>query len=204
METPTTRSSCNFNLRLVMVKAIAIRWGLLGFLILGIAASAVARTVPDFVALAHIRQLTGALLVFQLECGRFPSQSEGLSALERRPPDIPESKWERYLDEVPTRDPWGHIYIYRFPGIHNRNSFDLYSLGEDGVSKSGGNDSDDINSWDESASMRHYSEGRARAARRDVFFSISPFVLVGVIFLLLWYARGVRTNRARLPTEMSS
>ncbi|MGE9296101.1 MAG: type II secretion system protein GspG [Puniceicoccales bacterium] len=30
-------------------------------------------------------------------------------------------------------DPWGHPYQYRCPGVHNPDSYDIWSLGEDGV-----------------------------------------------------------------------
>jgi hypothetical protein len=43
------------------------------------------------------------------------------------------------------------VYVYLCPGIHNTNGFDLYSCGFDGISKSGGNDLDDINNWDPSS-----------------------------------------------------
>ena len=37
----------------------------------------------------------------------------------------------------------GHEYVYRCPGIHDTNGYDLYSLGPDGVGKTG----DDIGNW---------------------------------------------------------
>lgn len=45
-------------------------------------------------------------------------------------------------------DPWDNPYVYHCPGIHNPDSFDLYCCGADGVSKSGGDDYDDVNNWD--------------------------------------------------------
>lgn len=40
-------------------------------------------------------------------------------------------------------DPWEHLYIYKYPGIHNPKSYDIYSLGPDGKD---GTD-DDIGNW---------------------------------------------------------
>ena len=87
-----------------------------------------------------------ALDAFRRDFGRYPTTAEGLAALTTRPASIPEGRWKgSYLGqlEVP-QDPWGHSYAYRCPGFHNTNRYDLYSLGPDGVSKSGGDDADDI------------------------------------------------------------
>jgi hypothetical protein len=54
------------------------------------------------------------------------------------------------VDTIPP-DPWEHPYVYRRPGIHGTNGFDLYSCGPDGISKTGGADRNDINSWDPSS-----------------------------------------------------
>jgi hypothetical protein len=50
------------------------------------------------------------------------------------------------VDKIP-EDVWGHEYVYHFPGKHHTNGYDIYSLGPDGVSKSGGEDPDDIANW---------------------------------------------------------
>ena len=42
------------------------------------------------------------------------------------------------------RDPWGNSYLYKFPGIHNTNGFDVYSLGPHGK---GGNEA--IGNWEQ-------------------------------------------------------
>ena len=96
---------------------------------------------------AAIGKLRPALGAFEVDCGRYPSTDESLSALVTRPTDIPESQWHGpYLASIP-RDQWGHDFVYRCPGIHNTNRYDLYSCGPDGVSKSGGDDPDDIHYW---------------------------------------------------------
>jgi len=99
-------------------------------------------------ATVHIAVFKTALDAFQKDCGRFPSSAEGLAALTTRPGDLTERQWHGpYLDAAIPKDPWGHDYVYRYPGIHNTNEFDIYSCGPDGVSKSGGNDADDIANW---------------------------------------------------------
>jgi general secretion pathway protein G len=40
-------------------------------------------------------------------------------------------------------DPWGHAYIYKYPGQKITNGYDLYSAGLNGVE----GDDDDIGNW---------------------------------------------------------
>ncbi len=89
--------------------------------------------------------------MFSNDCGRFPTTAEGLQALITCPTNISQKLWKGpYIDpqQIIPVDVWGHAYVYRYPGIRNTNSYDLYSVGPDGVSKSGGGDPDDINNWD--------------------------------------------------------
>jgi general secretion pathway protein G len=89
-----------------------------------------------------------ALVRFNIDCGRYPTTSEGFAALMNCPTNISRGRWRGpYLDQIPI-DPWGNVYVYCCPGIHNTNGFDLYSCGFDGISKSGGDDPDNINNWD--------------------------------------------------------
>ena len=97
---------------------------------------------------ADLAGMKTAFDLFAIDYGRYPTTSEGVAALLNCPTNIPTSKWRGpYLGRKPI-DSWGNAYVYRHPGIHNTNSFDLYSCGADGISKSGGNDLDDINNWD--------------------------------------------------------
>lgn len=87
---------------------------------------------------------------FKDDNGRYPTTAEGLKILIDQPKDGSLKYWRGpYFDspEVP-KDPWGHEYVYRFPGFHNPNGYDLYSLGPNGVSRTGGKDPDDISNWD--------------------------------------------------------
>lgn len=85
-------------------------------------------------AQAQIASLKSSLNSFEIDCGRFPTSSEGLEALIVRPASLGENvQWRAYLDEnkVPL-DPWGRAYIYQCPGAANTDGFDLYSVGPDG------------------------------------------------------------------------
>jgi general secretion pathway protein G len=94
--------------------------------------------------------------MYVLNLGHYPSAAEGLSALTNRPANMPTNKWAGPFIQETYQDTWGHDFIYVYPGIHNTNGFDLYSLGRDGISKSGGSDADDINNWDASKRWREY------------------------------------------------
>jgi type II secretion system protein G len=89
-------------------------------------------------AKVQIGLLKTPLAIYQLDLGDFPTTAQGLEALHRAPAGLPQpAKWSGpYLDAEVPLDPWGNPYQYRSPGIHNRESFDLWSLGPDGVSGS--------------------------------------------------------------------
>jgi general secretion pathway protein G len=93
-------------------------------------------------------RLKTTLEFFEIDCGRFPTTTEGLRLLVS--PSTNVQNWHGpYLDPpVVPEDPWGNEYVYRFPGVYSTNGFDVYSLGPDGVSKTGGNDPDDIGNWE--------------------------------------------------------
>ena len=79
----------------------------------------------------------------------------GVAALTSRPAGLTETQWHGpYLDAAIPKDPWGHDYVYACPGVHNTNGFDVYSLGPDGASKSGGEDYDNISNWPKRRTMR--------------------------------------------------
>jgi len=86
--------------------------------------------------------LSTALDVFELEMGRYPTTGEGLAALRTAPPGA--TRWKGpYLKRPVPLDPWGKPYAYRSPGQHNREDYDLFSYGPDGVE---GN-KDDVTNW---------------------------------------------------------
>ena len=80
---------------------------------------------------------------FQLHVGRYPTTEEGLGALVDRPSGVEERNWRGpYIEELPN-DPWDNPYQYRYPGQNNPRTYDVWSMGPDGVS---GTD-DDIGNW---------------------------------------------------------
>ena len=86
------------------------------------------------------------LMAYRSHVGNYPSTEEGLGALLKAPMGK-SSRWQGpYIkDREGLLDPWGNPYQYRYPGTHNRNSYDVWSMGPSGQS---GTD-DDIGNWDE-------------------------------------------------------
>jgi len=83
----------------------------------------------------QIMGIANSLELFKLDYCRFPTQSEGLEVLAHpaqatSPPC--QAATSGYYKETPV-DPWHNPIHYRFPGIHNPDSFDLWTLGADGV-----------------------------------------------------------------------
>lgn len=86
------------------------------------------------------------LIRYRIDLGDYPSTSEGLGVLLAAPGGQPE-KWRGpYVEAAGGQtplDPWGQAYEYRYPGVKNTASYDLYSKGPD---KAAGT-ADDIGNW---------------------------------------------------------
>ncbi len=98
-------------------------------------------------AAVQIKQLDGALSLFKIDNGFYPSTDQTLSALIT-PPEQGERatnfKDGGYLAKIP-QDPWSNDYIYLSPGEHGE--FDLSSYGADREEGGEGKNAD-INIWD--------------------------------------------------------
>jgi len=100
-------------------------------------------------AVSDIEALGTALDLYAADNGKYPSQEQGLEALRTAPttPPTPRAWSGPYLKKPLSADPWGGAYIYRSPGEHNKESYDLSSLGADGQPGGSGNDAD-LNNWE--------------------------------------------------------
>jgi general secretion pathway protein G len=89
--------------------------------------------------------LSSALEMYHLDNGIYPSTEQGLRALVTKPSgDPPPPNWRQpYLDRV-SKDPWKRDYVYKYPGVHNPNKYDVYSIGADGIDGT----ADDIGNWE--------------------------------------------------------
>jgi general secretion pathway protein G len=87
-----------------------------------------------------------ALTTYRIQIGDYPSTAEGLQALLVSPPDKVDRWHGPYIDvdggKLP-QDPWNRDYKYAYPGTHNKDGYDLWSLGKSGVD--GG--PDNIGNW---------------------------------------------------------
>src|SRR5262245_54128972 len=125
---------------LVVITIIGLIMGLVGPRVLNYLTESKAKA-----AKIQIESFASALDLYFLDTGRYPSSSEGLSALVQRPGSL--SAWNGpYLKgaTVPN-DPWGNSYVYRSPGQHGPN-FDIVSYGADGQ-EGGTGSASDIGSW---------------------------------------------------------
>jgi general secretion pathway protein G len=92
-------------------------------------------------AKTDISMLDGALELYEQDNGHYPSTDEGMRVLVEQPANA--QTWHGpYIKRGVPKDPWGNEYVYRYPGQHNTNGFDLFSMGPD---QREGND--DIDNW---------------------------------------------------------
>ena len=81
-------------------------------------------------AKAQIDAFSKALDAFRIDVGRYPTNEEGLEALNTKPATA--SRWNGpYLKKAVPLDPWGKPYNYKIPGSQNRDC-DVFSYGQDG------------------------------------------------------------------------
>ncbi|MBN1899798.1 SUMF1/EgtB/PvdO family nonheme iron enzyme [Candidatus Sumerlaeota bacterium] len=90
-----------------------------------------------------IHEIGRALSAYEKDVGSYPTTSQGLGALTRRPISVDPERWKGpYLKAVP-KDSWNEEFIYVFPGTHE-NDYNLFSKGPDRTAMT----QDDIVNWD--------------------------------------------------------
>jgi general secretion pathway protein G len=93
---------------------------------------------------AQINAYLTALGSYKLDTGVFPTTDQGLQSLRQKPEAV--ENWQGpYLQKEIENDPWGHAYVYRFPGEHGDEP-DIVSYGADGQPGGDGINAD-IVSW---------------------------------------------------------
>jgi general secretion pathway protein G len=98
----------------------------------------------------QIAAFKAAIQTYYIDCGAFPSESQGLEALWEKPvmSPVPDSWDGPYVDREITADPWSNAYRYATEDISAKGKlpFTIMSFGADG--KEGGKGSNaDIFSW---------------------------------------------------------
>jgi general secretion pathway protein G len=110
---------------LVVLTIIALVMGLVGPRVLNYLGESKSKT-----AKLQIESFGSSLDLFYLDAGRYPTTTEGLTALVQRPSGV--DIWNGpYIKgaQVPA-DPWGHSYQYRSPV--ERAPYQIVSYGSDG------------------------------------------------------------------------
>jgi general secretion pathway protein G len=132
------RTQAGFSLMelLVALVILALVMGIVAPRVIGYLSRAKSQTAE-----AQVKNIQGALDLFLIDVGRYPTESEGLKALIEAPAGS--TGWAGpYLDndEVVPLDPWGNPYLYTSTegGLRVR----VYSLGRDGVEGGTGEDAD--------------------------------------------------------------
>lgn len=120
---------------LIVLVIIAVVAGLITMNVIGRPDEAKATTTKG-----NISSISGALKMYRLDNGDYPTTDQGLKALIERPstPPVPTS-WPQggYLS-APPLDAWGKPYEYKSEG----GSFTIKSLGKDGKPGGEGVDAD--------------------------------------------------------------
>jgi general secretion pathway protein G len=101
-------------------------------------------TAKTEAAKVQLERIAGALDLYRLEVGHYPSEEEGLSALIEEPAGA--TSWNGpYLKKKEILlDPWGRPLLYVIPGDHGE--YDLYTLGADNAEGGEGEDRD-VTNW---------------------------------------------------------
>jgi len=106
-------------------------------------------------ARSQIGQFSSALQCYFLDCGRFPTNEQGLQALWEKPDlyPVPDNWNGPYLDKMPGKDPWGMDFSYKSAesggysyDVPENLPYILISFGAD-CQEGGNGEGADIVSW---------------------------------------------------------
>ena len=82
-------------------------------------------------AQTNIATFGTALDAYEVDTGSYPRGQDGLMQLIAQPADVTGWRGPYLKSDIPL-DPWGHAYIYEFPGKVNGTGYDIRSMGPDG------------------------------------------------------------------------
>lgn len=147
---PAPRTACRSNrdsaagFTLLEILVVLVILGLVAAVVAGPQIFKYLGTAKTEAAKVQIERIAGALDLYRLEVGRYPSEEEGLAALIEEPAGV--TTWNGpYLKKKESLvDPWARPFIYAIPGDHGE--YDLYTLGADNAEGGEGEDRD-ITNW---------------------------------------------------------
>ncbi len=122
---------------LVVIAIIGLLVGLVGPRVFNLLAQSKVKTAE-----IQIDGFKNSLDLYFLDLGRYPTSSEGLSALEVRPTGAASWNGPYLKGNVVPVDPWGNPYVYRSPGRNGR-PYEIISNGPNGKDSQDGQ----ITSW---------------------------------------------------------
>ena len=97
------------------------------------------------VAKQQVEGFGSALEMYKLDTTKYPTQEQGLEALVSEPQGVNNWKGPYLKKKFIPKDPWGHEYIYTYPGANG--DYDIVSYGADGNTGGDGEDKD-VASWE--------------------------------------------------------
>ena len=77
-----------------------------------------------------------ALDAYEVDTGSYPRGQGGLAGLVVQPSDVVGWRGPYLKSDIPL-DPWGHPYLYEYPGKMNASGYDIRSAGPDGQAGTG-------------------------------------------------------------------
>jgi general secretion pathway protein G len=110
---------------LVVLAIIGLIAGLIGPRVLNYLAESKVKA-----AQIEMENIASALDLYYLDVGRFPTSSEGLTALVQRPTDGAFWSGPYLKSTAAPKDPWGRPYLYRSPG--DTAPYEIGSTGPEG------------------------------------------------------------------------
>lgn len=139
---PGHGSQAGFTLLEVLVVLVIL--GLIAAVVAGPQVFKLLGTAKSETAKMQIERIGGALDLYRLEIGRYPTEQENLVALVEAPSGVPRWNGPYLKKKESIVDPWGQVYVYRMPGQHGE--YDLYTLGSDNT-EGGEGEAGDVTSW---------------------------------------------------------
>ena len=141
-------------------------------------------------AIRDIFMLESAIIDYADHTGSIPSEAEGLEALVKRPRSMSHrTPWRQMLKAIPT-DPWSQSFHYKVDEKYPLG-FGIYSRGPNGISRSEGEERDDLASWREDS-----ADGEVSETSWLTVWGIGIAVVVGLI--VVFFVFGNDTMRSRI------
>jgi hypothetical protein len=111
----------------------------------------------------------------------YPPQESWFDELSATSNAVINTERVRFINLGLNEDSWGQKFVYLLPGKHNPNTFDLYSLGADGISQTRGDDPDDLANWHEASRWHRQYDSSIITPFRVVIMSI---ILTAIALIL--------------------